>query len=120
MQLDALVDESNLEFTSFLKNPISENMPFQFYYYLGLRKITVGGKKVKIPYELLKLEPSGNGGCIIEFGTTFIFMEKEIFDRVAEKFEAQVRLKREKGIEERGGLRPCYDVAKECEKLTLP
>ncbi|ERN16159.1 probable aspartyl protease At4g16563 [Amborella trichopoda] len=119
MQLGALVDESNLEFTPFLKNPISENKAFQVYYYLGLRKITVGGKKVKIPYELLKLEPSGNGGCIIDSGTTFTFMEREIFDRVAEKFEAEVGLEREKAIEESSGLRPCFNVSKG-ENLTLP
>ncbi|XP_042500260.1 probable aspartyl protease At4g16563 [Macadamia integrifolia] len=111
---------TSISYTPFVKNPITGNPAFSVYYYVGLRKITVGGKKVKIPYKYLSLGSDGNGGTIIDSGSTFTFMEKEMFDLVAREFETQVKsYKRALYIEVLTGLRPCFDVSAE-KNVSLP
>ncbi|XXG62565.1 hypothetical protein AAC387_Pa05g0898 [Persea americana] len=104
--------EKGLQHTPFLKNPAAGNPSFSVYYYVGLRKVTVGGKDVGIPYRFLHPGSDGNGGTIVDSGTTFTFMEGHVFEPVAREFESQLGLlyKRETDTESRTGLRPCYKV----------
>ncbi|KAK8953306.1 Aspartic proteinase PCS1 [Platanthera guangdongensis] len=85
---------------------------FSVYYYVGLRKITVGGKKVKIPSTALALGRDGNGGTIVDSGTTFTFIEPAIFEPLAAAFVDQVglRLNRSGDVERDTGLKPCFDL----------
>ncbi|XP_043692580.1 probable aspartyl protease At4g16563 [Telopea speciosissima] len=107
-------------YTPFVKNPVTGRPAFSVYYYIGLRKITVGGKKVKIPYNYLSLGSDGNGGTIIDSGSTFTFMEKRVFDLVAQEFENQVKsYKRALNMESVTGLRPCFDIS-ETKDVSLP
>lgn len=102
----------NVSYTPFLKNPLSGTPPFSVYYYLSLRKIAVGGKSVKVPYQFLKPGKEGSGGTIVDSGTTFTFMEGHVFDPVAREFVAQVgsRYNRATDVESITGLRPCFNV----------
>ncbi|KAJ4970048.1 hypothetical protein NE237_003147 [Protea cynaroides] len=111
--LDGNHKTAGVSYTPFVKNPAAGRPAFSVYYYIGLRKITVGGKKVKIPYSYLSLGSDGNGGTIIDSGSTFTFMEKQVFDLVAGEFETQVKYKRALDIEELTGLRPCFDISAE-------
>ncbi|XP_022731292.1 probable aspartyl protease At4g16563 [Durio zibethinus] len=101
-----------LTYTPFLKNPIVEGKEsFQVYYYIGLRKITVGGRHVKVPYKYLSPGNDGDGGTIVDSGSTFTFMAPEIFEPVAEEFIKQVKnYSRSRDVEVLTGLRPCFDV----------
>ncbi|XP_010246718.1 PREDICTED: probable aspartyl protease At4g16563 [Nelumbo nucifera] len=109
-----------LSYTPFLKNPATGRHAFSVYYYIGLRKITVGGKRVKIPYHYLAMGSDGNGGAIIDSGSTFTFMEKRVFDLVAREFENQVsHYSRASDVETITGLRPCFNVSDE-KTLSLP
>ncbi|KAI3502671.1 hypothetical protein L1887_30891 [Cichorium endivia] len=86
--------EGDISYTKFRKNPVSP--PYNVYYYLNLRKITVGGKRVKIPYRFLVPQSDGNhhinGGTIIDSGTTFTMMDSPIYDPVAKEFENQMSM----------------------------
>ncbi|RVW20825.1 Aspartic proteinase nepenthesin-2 [Vitis vinifera] len=42
-----------LSYTPFRKNPVSSNSAFKEYYYVTLRHIIVGDKRVKIPYSFM-------------------------------------------------------------------
>ncbi|KAI3925266.1 hypothetical protein MKW92_006173 [Papaver armeniacum] len=111
---------TGVNYTPFVKNPVG----FSVYYYVGLRKITVGGKKVKIPYDFLSLGADGNGGTIVDSGSTFTFMEGRIFELVASEIENQVRrhYKRASEVEMSSGLKPCFELPKNHKgmKIELP
>ncbi|KAM1293826.1 hypothetical protein ACFX2H_013829 [Malus domestica] len=107
-------------YTPFQKNPSPPNSAFREYYYILLRKIIVGKKHVKIPYKFLVPGADSNGGTIVDSGSTFTFMEKPVFEAVAQEFESQMaNYTRAKDLETKTGLRPCFDISKE-EKLEFP
>lgn len=104
-----------LSYTPFHDNPNTSNPAFKEYYYVTLRKIFVGNKHVKVPYRYLVPGSSdGNGGTIVDSGSTFTFMEKAVFDPVAEEFEKQMaNFSRATTIENRSGLKPCFNISGE-------
>ncbi|KAK6131610.1 hypothetical protein DH2020_034624 [Rehmannia glutinosa] len=108
-------------YTPFRKNPNSSNPSFLDYYYVTLRKITVGGVNVKAPYKFLVADSAGNGGTIVDSGTTFTFMDDQVFELVAREFEKQVgeNYSRAMEVEKQSGLRPCFNVSGE-NTITLP
>uniref|UniRef100_A0A1J3EEU6 Aspartic proteinase nepenthesin-2 n=1 Tax=Noccaea caerulescens TaxID=107243 RepID=A0A1J3EEU6_NOCCA len=101
-----------LSYTPFRNNPNVSNTAFLEYYYLNLRRIFVGSKRVKIPYKFLAPGTDGNGGSIVDSGSTFTFMEQPVFELVAEEFATQMsNYTREKDIEKTTGLGPCFNIA---------
>ncbi|KAK9921422.1 hypothetical protein M0R45_029931 [Rubus argutus] len=112
-------DYGGISYTPFQKNPGASNTAYREYYYLALRKIVVGGKHVKIPYKYLVPGSDDNGGTIVDSGSTLTFMERPVFEVVADAFAAQVKYTRAKDIENRTGLKPCFDISKE-ESVEFP
>ncbi|KAF8395450.1 hypothetical protein HHK36_019396 [Tetracentron sinense] len=111
---------NGVNYTPFLKVPVAGNSAFSGYYYVSLRKITVGGNLVKIPYSYLSPGSDGNGGTVVDSGTTFTFMEGQVFELVAREFQMQVlHYKRAADIETRTGLRPCFNVSGD-KTISLP
>ncbi|KAJ4841972.1 hypothetical protein Tsubulata_020130 [Turnera subulata] len=107
---------AGLQYTPFVnvkpEDDDGDNHPFSVYYYLSLRRISVGGNRVKIPYKYLSPGSDGNGGTIIDSGTTFTFMAREVFEALSNEFIAQVKgYKRAVQVEALTGLRPCFNVS---------
>ncbi|KAA8518472.1 hypothetical protein F0562_015946 [Nyssa sinensis] len=103
---------ASLSHTPFIKNNLTSNSAFQEYYYVGLRKITVGGKHIKIPYSFLVPGSDGNGGTIVDSGTTFTFMERAAYELVAAEFEKQMKnYSRATDVEKQSGFRPCFRLS---------
>ncbi|XP_028795516.1 probable aspartyl protease At4g16563 [Neltuma alba] len=101
-----------LSYTPFQKNAAASNPAFHEYYYLTIRKIIIGGKVVKIPSKRYEPDSDGNGGTIVDSGSTFTFMERPIFDMVSQEFEKQMaNYTRAKEVETRSGLSPCFDFS---------
>ncbi|KAK9156827.1 hypothetical protein Scep_003401 [Stephania cephalantha] len=105
-------------YTRFLRNPTAPTdgkRAFGVYYYLGLRRISIGGVEVKIAAKYLSPQADGNGGVIVDSGSTFTFMEGAVFEPVAREIVKQVenRYRRLRGVEERVGLAPCFNVSGE-------
>lgn len=102
----------SLSYTPLLRNPGRPgNSALSEYYYVSLRKITVGGKKVKVPYQQLIPDSDGNCGTIVDSGSTFTYMNKAVFNVVADAFSEQVKgYKRAESVESLTGLRPCFDI----------
>ncbi|KAL6957340.1 Aspartic endopeptidase [Sarracenia purpurea var. burkii] len=110
-----------LSYTPFLNNKLAPNSAYKDYYYINLRKITVGGKQVKVPYGFLFPGSDGNGGTIVDSGTTFTFMEKKLFEAVAQEFEKQLaHYSRDADVENQSGLRPCFNVTAQKNSLLFP
>ncbi|PSR89833.1 Aspartyl protease precursor [Actinidia chinensis var. chinensis] len=99
-----------VSYSPFVKNPIVAGKDaFSVYYYISLRKITVGGKTVKIPYEYLS--PSG-GGAIVDSGSTFTYMSRNVFEPVMSEFVNQMKkYKRASEVEIETGIGPCFVVS---------
>ncbi|KAE8682460.1 hypothetical protein F3Y22_tig00111238pilonHSYRG00044 [Hibiscus syriacus] len=113
---------NGLIYTPFLKNPVVKGKEaFRVYYYVGLRKKTVGGRRVKVPYKLLSPGKGGDGGTIVDSGSTFTFMAREIFVPVATEFVKQVKnYSRARDVEVFTGLRPCFNVSSGEKQVEFP
>ncbi|XP_072978764.1 probable aspartyl protease At4g16563 [Typha angustifolia] len=100
-----------LRFAPFLPNP-SVSDPFSVYYYVALRRISVGGKKVRLPEEIFVPGPSGNGGAIVDSGTTFTYIEAAAFELLVAAFVNRVagRFNRSSEAEDRTGLPLCFNL----------
>lgn len=108
-------------YTPFRANPGLPGSAFKDYYYIGLRKVLVGGKAVKVPHRYLVPGADGNGGAIVDSGSTFTFMERPVLNAVAEELERQMaNYSRAKGVEARTGLTPCFDLSGRGHAVTVP
>lgn len=104
----------NLSYTPMLKNPeVAGKSSLSVYYYLSLRKISVGGKKVKIPYEHLVPNSDGKGGTIVDSGSTFTFLSSPVYESVTGEIinQAKKYYPRVKKIESFTGLAPCFNLS---------
>lgn len=105
-------------YTPFGKNPAK--FPYTEYYYVYLRSITVGNKAVKLPIGLLRPGPNGNGGTVVDSGSTLTFMDKAAFDPLVAEFAAQMgQVKRAPEAEALSGFGLCFDVSRE-QNVSLP
>ncbi|KAI4364174.1 hypothetical protein MLD38_020302 [Melastoma candidum] len=99
-------------YTDLLRNPDKSNAAYQEFYYILLRRITIGDKHLKLPYKYSKPRLDGSGGTIIDSGSTFTFMERPIFDLVAREIEAQMHgYRRSVEAETKTGLQRCFKVS---------
>nr|KAJ0217703.1 hypothetical protein LSAT_V11C300125900 [Lactuca sativa] len=91
-------DGSIISYTKFRNPKLQGFEQFEEYYYLNLRKITIGGA-------------DGNGGTIIDYGSTFTTMDNPIYDPVEKEFEIQMykgNCNRATYAESPEGFRICY------------
>ena len=101
-----------LSYTPFYKNQVASNPVFKEFYYVTLRKILVGDKYVKVPYSFLVPGSDGNGGTVVDSGSTFTFMERPVFELVSKEFEKQMgNYSRAREVENISGLSPCFNIS---------
>ncbi|KAJ3695929.1 hypothetical protein LUZ60_001306 [Juncus effusus] len=62
-------------------------------YYLSLKGITVGSKRIKIPKSAFSLKKNGRGGVIIDSGTAITRMASVAFQSVKKEFIKQMTFK---------------------------
>ncbi|XP_020081695.1 probable aspartyl protease At4g16563 [Ananas comosus] len=103
--------DEGLSFVPFLRGAPSFP-PFPAYYYVGLRRITVGGRRVRLPRRALVPDTAGSGGAIVDSGTTFTYLNPAAFAPLAAALLDRVagRLNRSAAAERRTGLRPCFTL----------
>lgn len=73
--------------------PILTNPAIPSLYYLSLKGITVGRRRLKLPKLVFKLKKNGRGGVIIDSGTPITRMAAAAFQQVKRAFVAQTKLK---------------------------
>ncbi|KAK9723580.1 hypothetical protein RND81_05G009600 [Saponaria officinalis] len=79
---------TGVSYTPLLKNP--SMLPFSGYYYVQLEQITINDKIVKIPHKILNTDSSGNGGTIVDSGSTLTSLAPSLFGPVANEYIAQM------------------------------
>ncbi|KAK4432616.1 putative aspartyl protease [Sesamum alatum] len=111
-----------INYIPFSKNPTTPKHPaYKEYYYVTLQKITVGGVDVRVPYKFLVADAEGRGGTMVDSGTTFTFMENQVYKLVAGELAKQVgkNYSRAAEVENLSGLGPCFRVSDE-NSFTVP
>ncbi|KAK4773911.1 hypothetical protein SAY87_028930 [Trapa incisa] len=76
-----------VSFTPLLTNPISPT-----FYYISIQTISVGGERLPVSPSVWSLDEIGNGGTIIDSGTTLTFLAKPAHAQVLAAMRKRVRL----------------------------
>ncbi|XP_027182591.1 probable aspartyl protease At4g16563 [Coffea eugenioides] len=95
-------------YTPMLKNP-----KHPYFYCVGLEGLSVGKKKIAAPENLRRVDGRGNGGMVVDSGTTFTMLPPGLYESVVAEFDNRVGsvYKRASDVEGRTGLGPCYYIA---------
>ncbi|KAL4570934.1 hypothetical protein LXL04_026599 [Taraxacum kok-saghyz] len=96
----------------FAYTPMLENSKHPYYYYVGLEAITVGKRRLPVPENMKKIDRKGNGGMVVDSGTTYSMIPEILYNSVASEFGRWMISgdKRARPVEDRTGLSPCFYV----------
>lgn len=92
-------------YTSMLENP-----KHPYFYTVSLIGIAVGKRTIPAPEMLRRVNNRGDGGVVVDSGTTFTMLPAGFYNSVVDEFDRRVGRdnKRARKIEEKTGLAPCY------------
>ena len=87
-----------------------ENPKHPYFYSVGLEGVSIGKTKIPAPASLRRVDRRGNGGMVVDSGTTFTMLPLKFYETVVTEFDRRVGpvLKRANPVEEKTGLHPCY------------
>lgn len=102
----AISSKDHLQFTPMLKSPMYPN-----YYYIGLEAITVGNiSALEVPLSLREFDSSGNGGMLIDSGTTYTHLPEPFYFQLLAMVQSLITYPRAEEAERRTGFDLCYRV----------
>ncbi|KAG9458257.1 hypothetical protein H6P81_002765 [Aristolochia fimbriata] len=81
--------QRRLRFTPLLTNPLSPT-----FYYIGIEAASVDGVRLRIDPAVWALDGAGNGGTVVDSGTTLTFLPEAAYRRILSAFRRRVRLPR--------------------------
>ncbi|OVA05039.1 Peptidase A1 [Macleaya cordata] len=76
-----------MSFTPLLANPLSPT-----FYYIGIQSVKVDGIKLRINPSVWEFDGEGNGGTVIDSGTTLAFLAEPAYIQILKAFERRVKL----------------------------
>lgn len=87
-----------------------DNPKHPYFYSVGLKGISVGKRNIPSPRFLRSVDLAGNGGMVVDSGTTFTMLPASLYNSVVDAFEHRVGRVHERAtqVEEKTGLSPCY------------
>ncbi|GAB4857098.1 hypothetical protein Ancab_015010 [Ancistrocladus abbreviatus] len=90
--------------------PMLDNPKYPYFYSVGLEAVTVGTRRIPAGEELKRVDRHGNGGMVVDSGTTFTMLPPELLKSVVTELNRRVGriFKRVSEVEEGTGLSPCY------------
>ncbi|XP_057502672.1 probable aspartyl protease At4g16563 [Actinidia eriantha] len=102
----AISSKDHLQFTPMLKSPMYPN-----YYYIGLEGLTVGNSSAtKVPLSLREFDSLGNGGMLIDSGTTYTHLPQSLYSQLLSVIQSVIPYPRAKDVEARTGFGLCYKI----------
>ncbi|KAF4350634.1 hypothetical protein CsatB_019856 [Cannabis sativa] len=78
---------SEMSFTPLLINPLSPT-----FYYIGIKNVFVDGLKLPISPSVWSIDELGNGGTVVDSGTTLSFLAEPAYRLVLAAFKRRVKL----------------------------
>ncbi|KAL8052805.1 hypothetical protein ABFX02_05G028800 [Erythranthe guttata] len=76
-----------LSYTPLLQNPLSPT-----FYYIGIENVIVNDTKLPISPSVWAIDESGNGGTVVDSGTTLTFLAEPAYKKILAVFERLVKL----------------------------
>ncbi|XP_009801352.1 putative aspartyl protease At4g16563 [Nicotiana tabacum] len=103
----AISSKENFQFTPMLKSSMYPN-----FYYIGLEAITVGngGATAQVPLALREVDSLGNGGMLIDSGTTYTHLPEPFYSNLLTALESSINYPRAEEVEARTGFDLCYKL----------
>ncbi|CAN6235749.1 unnamed protein product [Urochloa humidicola] len=98
----------------FVYTPLLHNPKHPYFYSVALEAVSVGDTRIPATPELGRVDRAGNGGMVVDSGTTFTMLPGETHARVAEAFARAMDaagFARAERAEAETGLAPCYRYA---------
>ncbi|KAI5678679.1 hypothetical protein M9H77_09629 [Catharanthus roseus] len=83
----AAVNTSKMSFTPLIKENITNT-----FYYIGIEYVAIEGVKLRISPAAWAIDELGNGGTVIDSGTTLTFLLQPAYDQVLAAMERRVTL----------------------------
>nr|XP_043610715.1 aspartic proteinase nepenthesin-1 [Erigeron canadensis] len=102
-----------MRYTPLTTNPLSST-----FYYIGVQNVYVDNVKVRISPSVWDLDKMGNGGTIVDSGTTLTFLPDIAYRRILTAFRRRVNLPIPEGSPPNFDL--CYNVSGINQRLSLP
>eukprot|EP01018_Ginkgo_biloba_P038832 Gb_36131 [translate_table: standard] len=95
--------KKSMAYTPFLKNPFAES-----FYYVGIQQIWVGGVLLPIHPSIWNIDVSGNGGTVIDSGTTLTFIIEPAYRKILAAFRRTVLYPRVRSLQ---NFDLCFNVS---------
>ncbi|KAJ4951443.1 hypothetical protein NE237_028275 [Protea cynaroides] len=105
--------EEKFQYTPMLNNP-----KYTYFYCIGLEAISVGGSRIPAPERLKRVNRKGDGGMVVDSGTTFTMLPARLYIAVVAEFDRRVSrvYRRARETEDQTGLSPCYYIDDSVDK----
>ena len=102
--------KSSDKVSEFVYTPMLDNPKHPYFYSIGLEAISVGSHRIPAPENLKRVDGEGNGGVVVDSGTTYTMLPSELYNSMVVELDKRVgkALKRASETESRTGLSPCY------------
>lgn len=71
--------------------PLLRSPRIRTFYYVGITGMSVGGKSLSIPESTFQLDAGGNGGIIVDCGTTITRLQTEAYNSLRDSFVEQTQ-----------------------------
>ncbi|KMZ65535.1 Eukaryotic aspartyl protease family protein [Zostera marina] len=114
------VHDSDSKFTY---TPMIDNPKHPHYYSVGLRAISIGDLRIQADNRLSTIDGDGNGGLVIDSGTTFTMLPSKMYEKVKDEFAKTMvgnGYLRSTQMEDATGLSPCYHHGRGNGKRRVP
>lgn len=100
------------EIVEFVYTSMLENPKHPYFYCVGLKGISIGKKTVPAPENLRRVNKRGDGGVVVDSGTTFTMLPAGFYNSVVAEFKRSVMRvhRRAPEVEMKTGLSPCYHL----------
>ncbi|XP_068651343.1 probable aspartyl protease At4g16563 [Aristolochia californica] len=114
-------DAANVEGEEFVYTPMLDNPKHLYFYSVGLEAVSVGRKRITAPENMRTVNKKGDGGVVVDSGTTFTMLPPAIYAAILDEFDNNMRGRYERAAatEEATGLGRCYLYGEE-EKVRAP
>ncbi|XP_057508231.1 aspartyl protease family protein 2 [Actinidia eriantha] len=101
---NGVVSGKSISYTPLQINPLSPT-----FYYIGIQSVSVGGVKLPISPLVWAIDELGNGGTVVDSGTTLTFLAEPAYIKILAAFKRRVKLP--KPAEPTLGFDLCFNVS---------
>ncbi|XP_072987063.1 probable aspartyl protease At4g16563 [Typha latifolia] len=95
----------------FVYTPLLPNPKHPYFYSVALEAVSIGSTRIRTRPDLASVDRSGNGGMVVDSGTTFTMLPTDTYSLIAAEFDKRMTksgFDRAVETENQTGLKPCY------------